>query len=145
MHVLDDNVMEHVMQCDETCDAYLIFRTWLGFIMSACVNFLKLLIPYVNTGANMFLNSLSSYNAVMESWQLAFSWDNVTDFQIQDVRIRVLSSMAWVTMKAYVDIGNGPFNVTNIYELHNGRWYMVHHHSSALLIHGGGEQQLLHV
>lgn len=94
---------------------------------------------------NMLVDSLSSYNAVMGSWQLTFNWENVADFQIQDVRVRVTSSMAWVTMKAYLDIGAGPFNVTNIYELHNGRWYMVHHHCSALLIHGGGGQQLLHV
>ncbi|KAK6117498.1 hypothetical protein DH2020_048755 [Rehmannia glutinosa] len=64
--------------------------------------------------------SFSGYNAVMDSWQLAFTWENVADFQIRDVRTRVLSNMAWVTMKAYVDIGAGPFDVTNIYELHNG-------------------------
>ncbi|KAL2551000.1 F-box protein SKIP8 [Forsythia ovata] len=87
--------------------------------------------------------SFTGFNAVMESWQLAFSWENVADFQIRDVRARVLTDMAWVTMKAYVDMETGPFNVTNVYEFHNGRWYMVHHHSSALLIHGGGEQQFL--
>ncbi|KAL0324181.1 UNVERIFIED_CONTAM: F-box protein SKIP8 [Sesamum calycinum] len=80
---------------------------------------------------------------VMESWQLAFSWENVADFQIRDVRTRVLTDLAWVTMKVFVDIGAGPFNVTNIFEFHNGRWYMVHHHSSALLIHRGGQQQLM--
>lgn len=79
----------------------------------------------------------------MESWQLAFSWENVVDFQIRDVRARVLTDMAWVTMKAYLDMETGPFNVTNVYEFHSGRWYMVHHHSSAMLIHGGGEQQFL--
>lgn len=89
--------------------------------------------------------SFSGYNAVMESWQLAFNWENVADFQIRDVRARVMSSMAWVTMKAYLDIGAEPFNVTNVYELHHGRWYMVHHHCSAMLIHGGGGQQVLHV
>ncbi|KAL0312433.1 UNVERIFIED_CONTAM: F-box protein SKIP8 [Sesamum radiatum] len=92
---------------------------------------------------NTTLDPLSSYNAVMESWQLAFSWENVADFQIRDVRTRVLTDMAWVTMKVFVDIGAGPFNVTNIFEFHNGRWYMVHHHSSALLIHRGGQQQLM--
>ncbi|XP_022886973.1 F-box protein SKIP8 isoform X2 [Olea europaea var. sylvestris] len=87
--------------------------------------------------------SFTGYNAVMESWQLAFSWENVVDFQIRDVRARVLTDMAWVTMKAYLDMETGPFNVTNVYEFHSGRWYMVHHHSSAMLIHGGGEQQFL--
>ncbi|KAL2527731.1 F-box protein SKIP8 [Abeliophyllum distichum] len=82
--------------------------------------------------------SFTGFNSVMESWQIAFSWENVADFQIRDVRARVLTDMAWVTMKAYLDMEAGPFNVTNVYEFHNGRWYMVHHHSSALLIHGGG-------
>lgn len=85
---------------------------------------------------NLFLNFFTSYNAVMASWQLAFSWENV-DFQIQDVRTRVLRDMAWVTMKAYIDL-EIPYSVSNVYELHNGRWYMVHHHSSPDLIHGGG-------
>ncbi|KAL0408031.1 UNVERIFIED_CONTAM: F-box protein SKIP8 [Sesamum radiatum] len=87
--------------------------------------------------------SFSGYNAVMESWQLAFTWDNVADFQIRDVRARVLADVAWVTMNAYVDMENGPYLMTNVYEFHNGRWYMVHHHSSAILIHGGGEQHLM--
>ncbi|KAL7159895.1 hypothetical protein ABFS83_01G058100 [Erythranthe nasuta] len=86
--------------------------------------------------------SFSGYNAVMESWQLAFNWENVADFQIRDVRTRVLSNMAWVTMKAYVDIGAGPFNMTNVYEFHNGRWFMVHHHNSALLNNGGDQQHM---
>ncbi|XP_022861548.1 F-box protein SKIP8-like, partial [Olea europaea var. sylvestris] len=91
----------------------------------------------------MVIRVTGSYNAVMESWQLAFSWENVADFQIRDVRARVLTDMAWVTMKAYLDMETGPFTVTNVYEFHNGRWYMVHHHSSELLIHGGGVQHFL--
>ncbi|XP_011074475.1 F-box protein SKIP8 isoform X2 [Sesamum indicum] len=87
--------------------------------------------------------SFSGYNAVMGSWQLAFTWGNVADFQIRDVRARALADVAWVTMKAYVDMENGPYLMTNVYEYHNGRWYMVHHHSSAILIHGGGEQHLM--
>ncbi|KAH7682138.1 NTF2-like protein [Dioscorea alata] len=81
----------------------------------------------------------SGYTAVIHSWSLAFNWDHGGQgiaFQIRDVRARVLSDMAWVTMKAYVDIDSGPFHVTNIYEFHNGRWYMVHHHSSVMLGEG---------
>ncbi|KAG2680837.1 hypothetical protein I3843_11G117100 [Carya illinoinensis] len=72
----------------------------------------------------------SGYNAVIQSWQLAFNWEHGVNFQVRDVRARVLTDMAWVTMKTFVDIDAGPFNVTNVFELHNGRWYMVHHHSS---------------
>lgn len=78
---------------------------------------------------------------MMQSWQLAFNWGQGVDFQIRDVRARVLTDMAWVTMQAYVDMEAGPFNVTNAFEFHNGRWYLVHHHSSVMLVHGGAEQQ----
>lgn len=47
--------------------------------------------------------------------------------------------MAWVTMKAFV--GMDSFNMTNIFEFHNGRWYLVHHHSSVMEIDGEVEQQ----
>ncbi|XP_010267603.1 PREDICTED: F-box protein SKIP8 isoform X1 [Nelumbo nucifera] len=78
----------------------------------------------------------TGYNAVIESWQLAFRWGpwgQEVSFQIRDVRARVLTDMAWVTMKTYIGIDRGPFHVTNVYEFHNGRWYMVHHHSSVIL------------
>ncbi|XP_073051948.1 F-box protein SKIP8-like [Primulina eburnea] len=88
--------------------------------------------------------SFSGYNAVMESWQLAFSWENVADFQIRDVKTRVVTDMAWVSMNACIDLDAEAFNVTNIYEFHHGRWYMVHHHTSALLSHGVGLQLLPH-
>ncbi|KAG6389719.1 hypothetical protein SASPL_151192 [Salvia splendens] len=66
----------------------------------------------------MVIQSWLSSNHLFYDWelQLAFNWENVTDFRIQDVRVRVMPSMAWVTMKAYLDIGAGPFHVTNIYE-----------------------------
>ncbi|KAK9275324.1 hypothetical protein L1049_022587 [Liquidambar formosana] len=85
----------------------------------------------------------SGYNSVIQSWQLAFNWEQGLDFQIRDVRARVLTDMAWVTMKTYVDMETGPFNVTNVLEFHNGQWYMVHHHSSLMLDGGEVEQQIL--
>lgn len=80
-----------------------------------------------------------SHNAVIGSWQLAFNWEQNVDFEIRDVKARVMTDSAWVTMKAYLNMGSG--NVTNVFELHNGRWYMVHHHCSVMLIHGGAGQQ----
>lgn len=82
----------------------------------------------------------SGYNGILESWRFAFNWEPGFDFQIRDVRARVLTDVAWVTMKAYVDMEHGPFNVTNVFEFHNGRWYMVHHHSSVMLTNGEAEQ-----
>ncbi|XP_057462628.1 F-box protein SKIP8-like [Actinidia eriantha] len=85
----------------------------------------------------------TGYNAVIESWQLAFNWEQGVNFQVREVRARVLTDMAWVTMKTYVDMEAGPFNVTNVFEFHNGRWYMVHHHSSLMLMDGEGQQQIV--
>ncbi|GMH26727.1 hypothetical protein Nepgr_028570 [Nepenthes gracilis] len=79
----------------------------------------------------------SGYNSVMESWQIAFNWVQQADasvLQIHDIRTRVLTNMAWVTMKTYIDVDTGPYNVTNVFELHNKCWYMVHHHCSVMLI-----------
>ncbi|KAK7358509.1 hypothetical protein VNO77_00438 [Canavalia gladiata] len=84
----------------------------------------------------------SGYNAVMQSWQLVFNWEQGLNFQVRDVRARVLTDMAWVTMKTFVDMDTGPFNVTNVFEFRNGRWYMVHHHSSVM--NGEVEQQIVH-
>ncbi|KAL3738343.1 hypothetical protein ACJRO7_019811 [Eucalyptus globulus] len=86
----------------------------------------------------------SGYNAVIQSWQLAFNWEQGVDFQVRDVRVRVLRDMAWVTMKTFVDMDTGPFNMTNVFEFHNGRWYMVHHHSSMMLMDGDLDQQNIH-
>lgn len=86
----------------------------------------------------------SGYNAVIQGWQLAFNWEQGVDFQVRDVRVRVLRDMAWVTMKTFVDMDTGPFNMTNVFEFHNGRWYMVHHHSSMMLMDGDLDQQNIH-
>lgn len=80
----------------------------------------------------------------MQSWQIALNWDQGVDFQVRDVRARVLTDMAWVSMKTYVDMDNGAFNMTNVFEFHHGRWYLVHHHSSVMLADGDMEQQVVH-
>ncbi|KAF8671067.1 hypothetical protein HU200_050348 [Digitaria exilis] len=81
----------------------------------------------------------TGYNAVMEGWGLLFNWGQDGGqgiaFQIRDVRVRVLGEVAWVNLKANVDVDPVLFHVTNVYELRNGRWYMVHHHSSLMAAH----------
>ncbi|KAI3900333.1 hypothetical protein MKW92_006928 [Papaver armeniacum] len=92
----------------------------------------------IHTSGEVF----SGYDAVMESWQLTFNWGQGVAFQIRDVKTRVFTDIAWVTMKTYVDDPNsGPFNVTNVYEFHKGQWYLVHHHCSVILIGAEADQQ----
>lgn len=83
---------------------------------------------------------LSGYVAVMESWELAFNWNQPYECQLSDMRVRVVGDMAWVTLKEYVNAALEPFLVTNIYEFHNGRWFMVHHHSTSILEAGAADQ-----
>ncbi|KAK8482460.1 hypothetical protein V6N13_060339 [Hibiscus sabdariffa] len=85
----------------------------------------------------------SGFNQVIFSWHLAFNLQQGVDFHVRDVRARVLTDMAWVTMKTYVDMDNVAYNMTNVYEFHHGRWYLVHHHSSVLLADGNMEQHIL--
>ncbi|MQL80824.1 hypothetical protein Taro_013282, partial [Colocasia esculenta] len=69
----------------------------------------------------------SGYTSVMDSWELAFDWiqgGQGGEFEIQDLRARVVGEVAWITMTL------GSFHVTNIFELCVRKWYMVHHHSS---------------
>ncbi|KAI0496734.1 hypothetical protein KFK09_023058 [Dendrobium nobile] len=76
------------------------------------------------------------FNAVMNSWAAAFNWAPGVAFQIRDVRARVSGDMAWVTMKAYIDLDSDQFFMTNVYEFHEGHWYMVHHHSTIMVMDG---------
>ncbi|XP_057520583.1 F-box protein SKIP8-like [Amaranthus tricolor] len=87
----------------------------------------------------------TGYNAVMGSWQMAFNWEQQAGgFQIRDVRARVLTDMAWVTMKTFVDMNAGPYNMTNVFENQDGRWFMVHHHCSVMLADEDVDQQIMH-
>ncbi|KAJ8492440.1 hypothetical protein OPV22_014161 [Ensete ventricosum] len=79
----------------------------------------------------------TGYGAVIDSWALALNWGQgggqEIDLQIRDVRARILDGMAWVTMTSYIGVELEAYYVTNIYEFHDGRWYMVHHQSSMML------------
>ncbi|URD72888.1 F-box protein [Musa troglodytarum] len=79
----------------------------------------------------------TGYGAVIDSWALALNWGQgggqEIDLQVRDVRARILDGMAWVTMTTYIGVDLEAYYVTNIYEFHDGRWYMVHHQSSMML------------
>ncbi|KAK6936684.1 SnoaL-like domain [Dillenia turbinata] len=103
-------------------------RLWLNADYVKCVH-----------GSGEFF---TGFTDVIQSWQMLFSWGNgIIAFEVGDVRARVLSDMAWVTMKAYVDMDGGSFTITNVFEFHKGQWYIVHHHSSLVFIDGEAQQQ----
>ncbi|KAG7546392.1 SnoaL-like domain [Arabidopsis suecica] len=79
----------------------------------------------------------SGFDAVMQRWEFCFdNWEIGFPLQALEVRTRILESVAWVTMIALHHIIGSPFNITNVFELHNGRWLMVHHHSSIIPTNG---------
>ncbi|KAG6553127.1 hypothetical protein Mapa_005465 [Marchantia paleacea] len=85
---------------------------------------------------------LSGYEVIMENWRVVFNWSQRYDFQLKDVRVRVVGDMAWVTAKEFVNASRQPLLATNCYELHDGQWFIVHHHSSPQMEGGGADFQL---
>ncbi|CAM6117356.1 unnamed protein product [Calypogeia fissa] len=79
---------------------------------------------------------LSGYDLVMENWRTVFNWSQCYDFELEDIRIRVVGDVAWVTAKEFINSSRHPLVVTNCYEFHDDQWYIVHHHSS-LQMEGG--------
>lgn len=115
-----------------------MFRVFVCILVGCAIQ----VFSHINVVCFIFVSSCR-YNSVIQSWQFAFNWEQGVNFQVRDVRARVLTDMAWVTMKTYVDdMETGPFNISNIFEFHNGRWHMVHHHSSVM--DGGVEPQIVH-
>ena len=75
----------------------------------------------------------------MESWRSVLSWRQNLEFDLQEERARVFGNMAWVTVKVFINSSAEPLFTTNVYEFHDGQWYMVHHHSSPQLAGGNFE------
>ncbi|XP_010433835.1 PREDICTED: probable F-box protein At4g23960 [Camelina sativa] len=74
---------------------------------------------------------VSGYDAVMQKWELYIDKDfGCYRYDPRDVQTRVLTSVAWVTTFA-AHISGSYSHITNVFELHNGRWLMVHHQSSS--------------
>ncbi|ANM66251.1 F-box family protein [Arabidopsis thaliana] len=77
----------------------------------------------------------TGFDAVMQRWDFCFdNWEIGFPTYVIESRTRILSSVAWVSTIALHHIGQ--FNITNVFELHNGRWLMVHHHSSIIPTNG---------
>ncbi|KAG6510539.1 hypothetical protein ZIOFF_028564 [Zingiber officinale] len=75
----------------------------------------------------------TGYDAVIDRWALRFDGQGI-DVQIENVRAHFMrDDMVWMAMDAYVDVYFGPFHDTNVYEFHDGQWFMVYHISRRML------------
>ncbi|XP_023634152.1 probable F-box protein At4g23960 isoform X2 [Capsella rubella] len=80
---------------------------------------------------------VSGYDAVMQRWEFCFdNWEAGYNLDPIGWRIRIRTNVAWVTTNAIHRTFGDLYNVTNVFELHNGRWLMVHHHSSTVPTNG---------
>jgi len=83
-------------------------------------------------------NLLEGWEAVRESWQHIFQNTNFMRVAVGIQLIRVENSLAWVcctekiTSAAEGRFDSAHVQATNIFELRNGAWYVVHHHASPL-------------
>jgi len=83
-------------------------------------------------------NLLEGWDAVRESWQHIFQNTNFMRVAVGVQLIRVENSTAWVCCTEKItSAAEGRFDsayvqATNIFELRNGAWYVVHHHASPL-------------
>ncbi|VVB11887.1 unnamed protein product [Arabis nemorensis] len=82
----------------------------------------------------------TGYEAVMERLEDLFdSWEFWFDFDAFDVEARIRTEWAWVTMFTSHHVAvDGPLRITNVFELHDNRWFMVHHYCS-IVPTGGAE------
>ncbi|BDA49821.1 probable f-box protein SKIP8 at C-terminar half [Coccomyxa sp. Obi] len=74
---------------------------------------------------------IASRKNVMESWRMILRGAPMS-ISLEDVRIFVSDSMAFVTCIEVMDAGDsrGRTAATNVFEKQNGRWVLVHHHGS---------------
>ena len=70
---------------------------------------------------------------VLKSWELIFSTSSSFSIDVEDVRVHVSDSMAFVTCTEQVDAGAsvGRISATNVFELEGGEWKIVHHQGGA--------------
>ena len=79
---------------------------------------------------------LVGWGPVMESWQRIFANTVTMQFTLSHVHVEVVERLAWVVLREHVESEHRDGRVatqvqaTNIFERHEGRWFLVHHHGS---------------
>jgi ketosteroid isomerase-like protein len=79
---------------------------------------------------------LVGWGPVMDSWARIFANTLAMRFSLTGVQAEVVGDLGWVVLRENIESENEEGAVatqveaTNIFERHEGRWYLVHHHAS---------------
>ncbi|HVO22715.1 MAG TPA: nuclear transport factor 2 family protein [Candidatus Margulisiibacteriota bacterium] len=93
---------------------------------------------------------LVGWGPVMESWQRIFANTVAMRFTLTATRVEVVGDLAWVVLTENLEsqhrAGSATARVeaTNIFQRHDGRWFLVHHHGSPVYTPGAdsGPEQM---
>jgi ketosteroid isomerase-like protein len=79
------------------------------------------------------------WGAVMQSWERIFAGAFGVRIQVSEEVTQVRGDIAWVTCTEDVEtqladgVSRGLVEATNVFERHDGRWFLIHHHGSPLI------------
>jgi ketosteroid isomerase-like protein len=79
---------------------------------------------------------LIGWGPVMESWQRIFANTVAMRFTLTAVHVEVAGDLAWVVLTENLESQDregataAQVQATNIFQRHDGRWFLVHHHGS---------------
>ncbi len=82
---------------------------------------------------------LSGWGPIMASWERIFANTFGMRFTLNDVRVQVSGSLAWVVLiedlesRGYDGPSRAQILTTNLFEKRDGQWFIVHHHASPIL------------
>jgi ketosteroid isomerase-like protein len=94
---------------------------------------------------------LVGFAAVIDSWQRIFESTFEISFDLTGIEIAVVGDLAWVvcteniTSKTYDGASHARVEATNIFERHEGRWWLVHHHGSPVVGGPGADEPISHL
>jgi hypothetical protein len=81
---------------------------------------------------------LEGWEVIAQSWTAIFANTDYMHFVITDVAVHLYGHVAWVTCVENLSDVAGSTRIsrilaTNVYELHDDDWSIVHHHASPVL------------
>jgi ketosteroid isomerase-like protein len=86
----------------------------------------------------------------MESWQRIFANTLSMRFTLTEVGVEIAGDIAWVVLTEQLETQHregtaaATVQATNIFERHQGQWFLVHHHGSPVHAPSGGGPAQMH-